>query len=183
MDRSNEHIKRFDEILNQVIKICDKQSSRVAKAEQEELWKDALSQIFSIKRKVFEFIASNDFAADSDSDSQEGTEEKENFRRFIISRHQHFIKRMSEYVNLHHIVGVLEKQGHFMEYMEFRQTFKDKVKQESYTEEILQTARKLLTRDSQDESATLGELTAKGIAVTHNRCDYCKVRFNTKWDK
>jgi len=75
--------------------------------------------VFSIKRKVFEIIASNDFA-DSDSDSEGGTEEKENFRRFINSRHQIFIRRMSEYVNLNHIVGVLEKQGHFMEYIEFQ---------------------------------------------------------------
>ena len=31
MERSNEHIKKFDDILYQVIKICDKQSSRIAK--------------------------------------------------------------------------------------------------------------------------------------------------------
>jgi len=54
---------------------------------------------------------------------------------------------MSEYVNLHHVVSVLEAQGHFMEYMEFQQTFKDKVKQESYTEAILLTAKRLLTSD------------------------------------
>jgi len=69
--------------LNHVVKICDKQSSRIAKKEQEDLWKHALKSVFSIKRKVFELIASNDM---DDSDS-EGTEEKENFRRFINSRH------------------------------------------------------------------------------------------------
>jgi len=29
MDRSNEHIQKFDDILLQIIKICDKQSSRM----------------------------------------------------------------------------------------------------------------------------------------------------------
>ena len=53
MDRSNEHIQKFDDILGQIIKICDKQSSRIAKREQEDLWKHALKSIFSIKEKVF----------------------------------------------------------------------------------------------------------------------------------
>lgn len=151
MDRSNEHIVKFDDILGQVIKICDKQSSRVAKTEQEELWKRALTNIFSIKKKVFDLISN-----DMDSDSDEGAEEKENFRRFLNSRNQVLIRRMSEYVNLHRIVSWLEEQGHYMEYMEFKQTFKDKVRQESYTEEILLTAKKLLTRDMHQESIVLG---------------------------
>ena len=82
MDRSNEHIVKFDDILGQVIKICDKQSSRVAKQEQEELWKKALTNIFAIKKQVFELISNDDM----DSDSDEGAEEKENFRRFLNSR-------------------------------------------------------------------------------------------------
>jgi len=43
-----------------------------------------------------------------------------------------------------------------MEYMEFKQTFKDKVRQESLTEEILLAAKKLLKKDMQTESETLG---------------------------
>ena len=34
-----------------------------------------------------------------------------------------------------------------MEYKEFQKTLKDKVRQESYFEDILLTAKKLLTRD------------------------------------
>ena len=146
------------------------------------MWKESLAQVFSIKHKVFDILADNDFD-DSDSDSQGGNEERENFRRFINSRHQIFIRRMSEYVNLNHIVNVLENQGHFMEYIEFQQTFKDKVRQESHTEEILLTANRLLTQDSRIESNTLHELASQGICITQNRCDFCKVKFNMKWDK
>ena len=35
---------------------------------------------------------------------------------------------MSEYVNLKKIVGFLEEEGHIMEFNEFKQTFKDKVR-------------------------------------------------------
>jgi len=54
MDKSNEHIQRFDEILGHIVRICDKQSSRFAKREQEDLWKHALKHVFSIKRQVFD---------------------------------------------------------------------------------------------------------------------------------
>ena len=90
-------------------------------------------------------LISNDM--DSDSDADECTEEKENFRRFLSQRNQTFISRMSEYINLHSVVSILEESGHFMEYKEFKQTFKDKVVQESYTEDILLCAKKLLTCD------------------------------------
>ena len=84
MERSNEHIQKFDEVLTYVIKICDKQSSHIAKREQEDLWKHALKSIFSIKKKVYDLISNG---LDSDSDAEEMTEEKENFRRFLNSRH------------------------------------------------------------------------------------------------
>ena len=80
-------------------------------------------------------------------------------------------------------MAVLEAQGHFMEYMEFKQTFKEKVKQESYTEEILLTARRLLLCDMREESETLHQYLAQGISISNNRCDYCKLKFNFKWDK
>ena len=51
--------------------------------------------------------------ADSDSDEQE-TEEKENFDKFLISRNQYFMQRMSEYVNLRRIIQFLEEMGHVM---------------------------------------------------------------------
>ena len=59
---------------------------------------------------------------------------------------------MSDYVNLNKIVSFLEDEGHYMEFKEFKQTFQDKVRQESYTEEILYTAKRLLTRDMQQDS-------------------------------
>jgi hypothetical protein len=57
MDRSNEHIQKFDEVLASIAKICDKQSSRTTKGEQEDLWKHALKSIFGIKEKVYKLIS------------------------------------------------------------------------------------------------------------------------------
>ena len=54
---------------------------------------------------------------------------------------------MSEYVNLNRVVQYLEEEGHYMEFKEFKQTFEDKVRQESLTEEILLTEKKLLQRE------------------------------------
>jgi hypothetical protein len=54
---------------------------------------------------------------------------------------------MSEYINLNKIVLILEEENYFMEYKEFKQTFKDKVQQESYTEDILLAAKTVLNRD------------------------------------
>ena len=180
MDRSNEHIQKFDEILNQIIKMCDKQSSRIAKGEQEDLWKHALRSIFSIKDKVFALISNG---LDSDSDADAGTEEKENFRRFLNARHQKFIQQMSEYVNLHRVVSYLEEEGHVMEFKEFKTTFEDKVRQESLTENVLLTALKLQMRDMQHDSKILSQYLQKGVINTSNKCDFCHVRFNVKWDK
>ena len=144
IDRSNEDIQKFDEILGLIIKICDKQSSRVTKDEQEELWKSALKSVLSVKQKVFQLI-SNDFESDSDIDT--GVEEKENFRRFLNSRNQNFIKRMSEYISLNRVLVYLEEAGHLMDPKEFKQTFEDKVGQESKTEEIFLVTMRLLTKD------------------------------------
>ena len=43
-------------------------------------------------------------------------------------RNQKFIQHMSEYVNLNRVVSYLEQEGHVMEFKEFKQTFKDKVR-------------------------------------------------------
>ena len=93
--------------------------------------------VFSVKEKVYNLI-SNDL--DSDSDADAGEEEKANFRRFLSSRNQTFIQRMSEYVNLHRVIANLEAEGYFMEFIEFKKTFEDKVRQESLTENVLVTA-------------------------------------------
>ena len=63
-----------------------------------------MKRIFSIKKQVFNLIANED----SDSDIDAG-DEKKNFHRFLSIRNQTFIRRMSEYVNLHRIVSFLEE--------------------------------------------------------------------------
>ena len=90
---------------------------------------------------------------------------------------------MSEYVNLNNVVAYLEQEGHVMEFKEFKQTFKDKVRQESYTENILLSATRLILRDMGEDSIVLGDYLNRGVLVNSNRCDYCKLRFNFKWDK
>ena len=89
---------------------------------------------------------------------------------------------MSEYVNLNRVVSYLEQEGHVMEFKEFKQTFKDKVRQESYTEDILLAAKRLILRDMQHDSQILGDYLNRGVLNNGNRCDYCKLRFNFKWD-
>lgn len=64
MDKSNEHILKFDELLQAIIKICDKQSSKLTtNKDQEALWKHALKSLFSIKEEV----CAKHRASDSDS--------------------------------------------------------------------------------------------------------------------
>jgi hypothetical protein len=50
-----------------------------------------------------------------------------------------------------------------MEYMEFKQTFKDKVHQESHSEKILLTARRLLTKDKNQEAERLEGYLSSGF--------------------
>ena len=77
MDGRNEHIQKFDEVMASIVKICDKQSSRTTKGDQEELWKHALKNIFSIKDKVYMLIS---ISKEDQSDSEDiGLEERENF--------------------------------------------------------------------------------------------------------
>ena len=87
---------------------------------------------------------------------------------------------MSEYVNLNKIVQFLEDAGYVMEYKEFKQTFKDKVRQESYTEEILLNARSLNQRDILSDSLDLRGYLSQGIAVKSSRCDNCELNFTNQ---
>jgi hypothetical protein len=66
-----------------IIKICDKQSSRTTKGDQEELWKHALKNVFSIKDKVYKLIVSKENQSDSEDLR---IEERENFERFLSQR-------------------------------------------------------------------------------------------------
>lgn len=67
-----------------------------------------------------------------------------------------------------------------MEYKEFKQTFKDKVRQESYTEEILLNARSLNQRDMMSDLLDLRGYLSQGIAVKSNHCDNCELNFTTQ---
>ena len=57
------------------------------------------------------------------------------------------------------------------------------MRQESYTEEILLTAKRLLKRDMQRDGAILSGYLQRGVINKSNRCDYCQLKFNFKWDK
>ena len=90
---------------------------------------------------------------------------------------------MSEYVNLHKIVLYLEEMNYFMEYKEFRETLKDKVRQQSHTEEILLNTSNILVRDMQLDFGTVCNYRGMGVKNEENRCDHCKLPFNSQWDK
>ena len=119
MDVNNEHILKFDEILGNVVKICDKQSSRMTTNQgQEDLWKQALKIMFSTEDNVYKLLKSKH---EDDIDYEPPSrEEKANFHRFLSLRHQSFIQQMSEYINLKKIVSFLEDEGHNMEFKEFK---------------------------------------------------------------
>mmetsp|Transcript_13766 Transcript_13766/g.18790 ORF Transcript_13766/g.18790 Transcript_13766/m.18790 type:complete len:121 (-) Transcript_13766:649-1011(-) len=120
MDKSNEHIARFDDILHAVIKMCDKQSSRLTtNKDQEALWKHALKSLFSIQNDVCNKKKGSDAEESDFSDSQD-SQEKANFMRFLSSRNQKMIQHMSEYVHLYQIVSFLEDEGHIMEFKQFK---------------------------------------------------------------
>lgn len=50
----SEHIKKFDSILNEIIKICEKYGARLPENEAENLWIYAINGIYGIRAKVFE---------------------------------------------------------------------------------------------------------------------------------
>lgn len=110
--------------------------------------------IFGIKERVYASIIkgkdNENESANSDSDDDDddiGIEERNNFRRFLSTRNQGFIREMSEFVNLHKVVLYLEEENYFMEYNEFKQTFKEKVRQESMMEDILQTSKLVFSKE------------------------------------
>lgn len=46
---TNQHIIRFDNMIMEIIKICDKYGSRLPEAEQENLWLHAIRSLYKIK--------------------------------------------------------------------------------------------------------------------------------------
>ena len=129
----------------------------MAPADCEKLWLHTIQQIFGIKEKVKEILKK---AQDLDSDSGEASEpeEIENFEKFLASKNQYFMQKMSEYVNLRKIINFLEEMGHVMQYKEFKKTFEDKVRTESYFENILIGAMDVILKDLKHDVKTVHEL-------------------------
>ena len=67
--------------MQSIIKICQKNSSRTSTFESEDLWLQAIEFFFGIKKKVFAQSSNMDSGSDD-----EATEEKANFKRFLINR-------------------------------------------------------------------------------------------------
>ena len=61
-----------------------------------------------------------------------------------------------------------------MTYSEFQPTFEEKVKRETYLENILLNATDLIQKDKMADSNILNELRLKGSASNMNQCDQCK---------
>ena len=178
---ANKHIIEFNNLLQQVVKICEKHGGHLSEVLCEDLWLHTIQQIFGIKERVKTIMKKG---ADLDSSSEEEqTEEKENFEKFLASKNQYFMQRMSEYVNLRKIIQFLEEMGHVMQYKEFKKTFTDKVKIESYFENILRGAMDLIKKDRQHEQRALHELSTRGIACLDGKCAYCKGPLSSRVDR
>jgi len=120
---------------------------------------------------------------DSDSDEASEPEEMENFEKFLASKNQAFMQKMSEYVNLRKIINFLEEMGHVMQYKEFKKTFEDKVRTESYLENILIGAMDVILKDYTQDVKTVHELQSKGVVSVKGKCDYCQGTINNRWDR
>lgn len=143
----NASIKRFDEILTMIIEICDKEGSRRLKEEEaERLWLKAIEMIYQIKQEV--------------SDELQDLDQKDlnNFHIFLLTRIQAFMMRMAEYVSLEKIINFLQRIGKQNTYSEFQPTFEEKVKRETYNENILNNATDLILKDIMADSASVEQL-------------------------
>jgi len=64
-----------------------------------------------------------------------------------------------------------------MTYTEFQPTFEEKVKRETYLENILLNATDLIQKDKMADSTILNDLRVKGTASKQNKCDHCHKNF------
>lgn len=166
----NEHLRKFDGILMEIIKICEKYGSRLPENESENLWIYAIHGIYGIRQRVF------------DSQKDLKNKDKNNYSIFLMIRTQEFMKKMSEYVNLRKIIQFLEEIGQPIKYQEFKQTFEDKVRTELYTENILTNAKDLLIKDLVADTEVLTDIHSKGSYNEKDKCEYCKRGLVSKWD-
>lgn len=168
----NTSIKRFDEIMTMIIDICDKEGSRRLKEEEaESLWLYSIEKIYQIKQEV--------------TDELQDLDQKDlnNFHIFLLTRIQAFMMRMAEYVSLEKIINFLQKIGRQNTYSEFQPTFEEKVKRETYNENILNNATDLILKDIMADSASLEQLRIRGCVAQRLSCQKCTMPFLNKWDK
>lgn len=143
----NASIKRFDEIMSMIIEICDKEGSRRLKEEEaENLWLHAIDKIYKIKQEVTDELQELD------------QKDLNNFQIFLLTRIQAFMMRMAEYVSLEKIINFLHRVGKLNTYQEFQPTFEEKVKRETYNENILNNATDLILKDIMADAASLEHL-------------------------
>ena len=85
--------------------------------------------------------------------------------------------RMAEYVHLEKIINFLHKIGQQNTYQEFQPTFEEKVKRETYHENILNNATDLIAKDAHADANLLDQARLQGVVSSRNRCDKCNQAF------
>lgn len=146
----NPHIMKFDALVTDIVRICDKTGG--TEEQQEALWLHAIRQLYKVKASVFE---------------EQGGEKKEKkdhkrFSTFHNIRVKYFMRRMAEHVSIPKIIQFLEDMnsgsGHAIRYQECRDTFEDKMRLEQHHENILDNASCLLLKDLNADFSILKHL-------------------------
>ena len=91
--------------------------------------------------------------------------------------------RMAEYVNIDRIINFLEKINQSNTYQEFKPTFEEKVKRETYHENILNNAIDIIEKDIMTDVMQLNTYRVQGVVTKHLKCDHCNMEFISKWDR
>lgn len=74
--------------------------------------------------------------------------------------------RMAEYVKLEKIIDFLHRIGTQNTYQEFQPTFEEKVKRETYNENILQISSDLIMKDLKNDEHMLASLRVSNFITT-----------------
>ena len=90
---------------------------------------------------------------------------------------------MAEHVKLEKIIDFLNSINLQNTYQEFQPTFEEKVKTETYHENILNNAGDLLLKDIMADTNSLNELRSQGCVANIIRCSKCSLQLQTKWTK
>lgn len=91
--------------------------------------------------------------------------------------------RMAEFVTLERIINFLNQIGQQNTYSEFKPTFEEKVKTETYHENILDNAQGLIQKDIMAASMLLDSYRSQGCVANKLKCDHCDMFFTNRWDK